>query len=178
MYDEYRVGFCRWCGQLFYVCRSCYRGQVYCCQGCTTEGYGAVQDKARSQHQATEEGRMDHRDRMRARRLENKAVTDDTCPVPVVCASVTADFGTAASTTDAPVPVIAQANNDTDNHPPDVRQPEPDRCTPNGERQDGGSGCHKPAQTTARCAFCGVIIRLRCPTVQQPRTWQSCRSSP
>ena len=66
------------CGALFFICRSCDRGQSYCSQFC-----GRLQRRqqcraANRRHQQSPEGRADHRDRQRAccQRQQQARVTD------------------------------------------------------------------------------------------------------
>jgi hypothetical protein len=56
------------CGIEFWVCRSCDRGQVYCCVACRREGRRRTARAARSRHRRSEEGRLDHREHQRAYR--------------------------------------------------------------------------------------------------------------
>jgi hypothetical protein len=75
-----RQGLCRrqGCGAVFYVCRSCDRGQVYCSSDCRTAARRAQRRAANGRHQRSPEGRADHRDRQREyrRRLVARHVTD------------------------------------------------------------------------------------------------------
>ena len=66
------------CGAVFYVCRSCDRGQRYCSQRCRDKARREQRRAANRRHQRSEEGRLDHRDRQREyrRRLARVRVTD------------------------------------------------------------------------------------------------------
>ena len=66
------------CGAVFYVCRSCDRGQVYCSSSCRTAARRAQKRAANGRHQRSLEGKADHRDRQREyrRRLVALRVTD------------------------------------------------------------------------------------------------------
>lgn len=66
------------CGAVFYVCRSCDRGQVYCGSDCRTAARRVQRRAANGRHQRSPEGRADHRDRQREyrRRLVALRVTD------------------------------------------------------------------------------------------------------
>lgn len=78
---------CACCAKVFVLCRSCYRGQVYCDDACRKNGTRRRQRLARSRHQRTPEGRRDHRDRMRALRSRRRSpVTDGASQPPVDCA--------------------------------------------------------------------------------------------
>jgi len=66
------------CGNPFFICVSCDRGQCYCSEGCS---YHARLQKSREynrKHQQSPDGRRDHADRQRAyrRRQASKKVTD------------------------------------------------------------------------------------------------------
>ena len=61
--------FCAGCGERFFVCLPCYRGQAYCHKkGCRRESRTVICRQARARHQGSEEGRLDHRDHQRAYR--------------------------------------------------------------------------------------------------------------
>jgi hypothetical protein len=66
------------CGAVFYVCRSCDRGQRYCSDVCRTSARRAQRRAANGRHQQSPEGKADHRDRQREyrRRLNALRVTD------------------------------------------------------------------------------------------------------
>jgi len=67
------------CARLFWICHSCYRGQRYCSLPCHSETRRRQRREANRRHQASPEGRLDHRDRQRAyrRRLAARSrVTD------------------------------------------------------------------------------------------------------
>jgi len=77
--DVLRIRECRYCKQVFFICRSCDRGHAYCSEHCREEGYKRTRRAARAKHQSTKEGRDDHRERQKEhrRRLKNR-VTDQT----------------------------------------------------------------------------------------------------
>ncbi len=100
-----RQGFCRapGCGQIFFVCPSCDRGQVYCAPACRQVARRLQCRAANLRHQRSEEGRLDHRDRQRAYR-ERRAggrVTDQGSQAPLCYDTVaddpSADPGTSRS---------------------------------------------------------------------------------
>ena len=74
--------FCRGsgCGAMFYICNSCYRGQVYCGDGCRHRMRREQRRLANRRYQQSREGRLDHRDRQRAyrERCRLRGVTDHT----------------------------------------------------------------------------------------------------
>jgi len=63
---------CRACGFVFYIHRSCYRGHAYCSLSCRREGRRRTARRARRNHRHSTEGRADHRDAERERRLRLK----------------------------------------------------------------------------------------------------------
>ena len=67
---------------MFYICRSCYRGQVYCGDECRRRMRRQQRWRANRRHQQSREGRLDHRDRQRAYRERRglRRVTDHTSP--------------------------------------------------------------------------------------------------
>lgn len=68
---------CVRCAQPFLICKSCDRGDWYCGDECSTTARRESRRRARAKHQASPEGRADHRDRMRAWRAKQRArVTD------------------------------------------------------------------------------------------------------
>src|SRR5215471_19730525 len=70
---------CR-CGSIFYICRSCDRGQRYCSERCRQKARRQQRREANRRHQQSPEGRLDHRDRQRLYRerlaLRQECVTD------------------------------------------------------------------------------------------------------
>jgi hypothetical protein len=66
------------CGQVFWICRHCDRGQHYCSQLCRQQASRQQHRLANHRHQHSPEGRQDHRDRQREyrRRHLSAHVTD------------------------------------------------------------------------------------------------------
>ena len=66
------------CGALFFICRSCDRGQSYCSQPCRRLQRRQQCRAANRRHQQSPEGRADHRDRQREyrQRQQQARVTD------------------------------------------------------------------------------------------------------
>ena len=66
------------CGALFFICRSCGRGQGYCSRSCRRLQRRLQCRAADRRHQQSPEGRADHRDRQRAyrQRQQQARVTD------------------------------------------------------------------------------------------------------
>ena len=92
---------CRYepCGKVFYICRSCYRGQAYCSDPCFKTNRDKQCREANRNHQQSDEGRLDHNSRQRelyqrqvdARREGNeKNLTDRSSPT--ACDGVTMNF--------------------------------------------------------------------------------------
>ena len=78
----WRQLFCRGsgCGAMFYICGSCYRGQVYCGDECRRRMRRQQMRCANRKHQDSPEGRLDHRDRQRVyrKKCRLRRVTDHT----------------------------------------------------------------------------------------------------
>jgi len=56
---------CKRCLELFVICRSCYRGHVYCGEFCRTQARREGKRKSNREYQSTPEGQFDHRERQR-----------------------------------------------------------------------------------------------------------------
>ena len=64
---------------MFYICGSCFRGQVYCGERCRRRMRRQQTRIANRRHQQSQEGRLDHRDRQRDYRERcRRRVTDHT----------------------------------------------------------------------------------------------------
>ncbi len=68
---------CRRCAQTFYVCRSCWRGQAYCCQGCRRAAQKEARCKAQRKYRQTVKGKEAHCRQERNRRLRQSEKTMD-----------------------------------------------------------------------------------------------------
>ncbi len=82
---------CSRCKGVFAICVPCFRGQGYCSSSCREAGMRSLRRAASARHQLSDDGRLDHRDRMRALR-GRRSVTDSgstklaspvDCPLPV-----------------------------------------------------------------------------------------------
>lgn len=60
-----RFATCGLCRRLFFLCTRCDRGRLYCGEVCSDEARQRALRAARSRHQRSPEGRLDHRDRQR-----------------------------------------------------------------------------------------------------------------
>jgi hypothetical protein len=67
-----RLARCPRCQALFAICRRCDRGHVYCSPRCSVEARSESLRQARRRHRQSPEGRLDHRDRERARRRRRR----------------------------------------------------------------------------------------------------------
>lgn len=63
---------CRWCGQSFFVCRSCWRGQAYCAEACKVFGYRRNRQQRQRRYRNTSKGRKTHRENENKRRQRKK----------------------------------------------------------------------------------------------------------
>jgi hypothetical protein len=72
-----RQRFCRWqeCGTIFWICRSCDRGQCYCSDHCRSKARREQRCAANLRHRKTLEGRLDQRDRQKAYRQRLAAIS-------------------------------------------------------------------------------------------------------
>ena len=73
---------CRWCGKVFCVCQSCWRGQCYCGQACRNAAKRQAHRKAQKSYRQTEKGKKAHCEAEKRRRMgltkKNKKTMDDT----------------------------------------------------------------------------------------------------
>ena len=73
---------CNWpdCGLVFYICNSCYRGQVYCGKTCRKKARREQRRLADQRYRRSQEAQLDHRDRQREYRdrCRHRRVTDHT----------------------------------------------------------------------------------------------------
>ena len=59
---------CRWCELTFCICRSCWRGQAYCCDICRLFGKLKIHREAQRRYRKTEKGKKAHREAENRRR--------------------------------------------------------------------------------------------------------------
>ncbi len=61
---------CKCCFQSFFLCRSCYKGQVYCCENCRILTKKVAHRLAQSKYRTSEKGRKANRIAQRKRRIK------------------------------------------------------------------------------------------------------------
>lgn len=59
---------CRWCHCCFLLCRSCYRGHVYCSQACRKAGRRHSLNQAQRRYRKTQKGKKSHMESENRRR--------------------------------------------------------------------------------------------------------------
>ena len=59
---------CGWCNILFYICRSCWRGQAYCCDECRIAGRRKRHREAQRRYRQSLKGKKAHREAENRRR--------------------------------------------------------------------------------------------------------------
>lgn len=81
---------CRRCAQIFFVCRSCWRGQAYCCEECRQAAQREARRKAQRKYRQTPKGKETHRLQERNRRLRQfeKTMDDATTNPDMIHANV------------------------------------------------------------------------------------------
>ena len=70
--ESLRLAQCPRCQRQFAICSQCDRGHVYCGPPCSLGARCDSLRRARRRHRRSPEGRLDHRDRERARRLRKR----------------------------------------------------------------------------------------------------------
>ena len=80
---------CRWCDFIFFVCRSCWRGQAYCCDQCRLAGKRHSHRKAQRRYRQSPKGKKAHRqaENRRRHRLSQKIEKnmDDASSTGITC---------------------------------------------------------------------------------------------
>ena len=73
---------CRWCGFIFYMCRSCFRGHAYCSDPCRTAAKQKKHCKVQRKYRGTDKGKKTHCEDENRRRhglsKKNQKNMDDT----------------------------------------------------------------------------------------------------
>jgi len=75
---------CRWCGNFFYVCQSCWSGRAYCSDNCRRPAQRKIHNKAQARYRQTEKGKTAHAKDERRRRLgqSKKSMADASTTPP------------------------------------------------------------------------------------------------
>lgn len=74
---------CKWCGQIFYVCQHCWRGQAYCRDLCRQASQRQSRRLAQQKYRRTKKGKRRHREAEKRRRMrQNKKTMDDASSTP------------------------------------------------------------------------------------------------
>jgi len=74
---------CRWCAFRFCICRSCWRGQAYCCDACRHAARLKSHRQAQRKYRQTEKGKKAHRqaeNRRRHGQRQNRPKNMDDAP--------------------------------------------------------------------------------------------------
>jgi hypothetical protein len=75
---------------MFFICRSCYRGQRYCNDACRKKARREQLRQANRRYQRSSEARLDHRDRQRDyRQRRSGRVTDQSSSGKPGCGRIT-----------------------------------------------------------------------------------------
>lgn len=171
--DSFREVRCGGCAIIFYVCRRCDRGQVYCALPCQTIKRLASNRESGRRHSKTREGRLDNASRQAAYRARKK-VTDQgpiqepdsgTVPsrlVPSVTDVVPLEHRV-ESKSDVQTPCVSQANDGRNSTFDDLRRQgigasglAASACLPPTCSSDvAGGAVTMDAAATPRCALCG-----------------------
>ena len=79
---------CPWCGKLFCICRSCWRGQRYCSDACRQAARRKAHRQAQQRYRRTEKGKGAHRAAEKRRRVglsrKPQEILDDAGSTPRV----------------------------------------------------------------------------------------------
>ena len=60
---------CRWCGEVFCICQSCWRGQAYCSDGCRSASKRKAHKEAQKRYRKTKKGKEAHCEDENRRRM-------------------------------------------------------------------------------------------------------------
>lgn len=64
---------CRWCGQIFFLCQSCWRCQAYCTKLCRTSGNRRCRQNRQKKYRNTKKGQTTRRKAERKRSLQQSS---------------------------------------------------------------------------------------------------------
>ena len=74
---------CKYCGQIFYVCRRCWRGQVYCGKRCRKICQRPMRREAQRKYRQSDKGKKTRRKYENDRKKKkNRKKTSDTSTTP------------------------------------------------------------------------------------------------
>jgi len=65
---------CQCCGQIFIMCRRCYRGHIYCSEECRISGKREARREAQRRYRQTENGKKKHSEAEKRRRKRTKKI--------------------------------------------------------------------------------------------------------
>lgn len=87
---------CRRCRVTFCVCRSCWRGQAYCCARCRYEARRESLNRYQRRYRQTRKGKAQHclGERRRRLRKKSKSMDDQASPLLGSCANLPFNPGT------------------------------------------------------------------------------------
>lgn len=80
---------CRWCGSVFFVCQSCWRGQAYCCDQCRLCGHLHKHRESQRRYRRSSKGKKAHREAENRRRHgwseKSEKNMDDATSTVLIC---------------------------------------------------------------------------------------------
>lgn len=71
---------CKRCNRIFYVCHSCWRGQIYCCAECRQAAQREAHCKRQQKYRQTKKGKEAHNRQEKNRRMREIQKTMDDTP--------------------------------------------------------------------------------------------------
>lgn len=76
---------CKRCSQQFYICNSCWRGQVYCSDECRDAAQNQAHCISQKKYRQTKKGKEAHRQQEKNKRLRDSIKNvDDATSTPIV----------------------------------------------------------------------------------------------
>ena len=134
---------CKRCRVNFVLCRSCYRGHVYCSDECRAEGRREGKRRCNRQNQSTDEGKADHRERQQKYQSSKRKPQDEGSVLPIYC-SIAAWVGSSAN-----------AGCLTDMVPKDGSAMAISALQTSSPRKKGPQNAGSFRSGTVRCCICG-----------------------
>ena len=85
--EELIVIICRCCGNVFYMCRRCFRNHAYCSNECRISKQRELHRERQKKYRQTKEGKLNHQDDEKRRRekKKNTNMDDDTTRQVLSC---------------------------------------------------------------------------------------------